>query len=201
MLVFFFNLIDTLSQLGDNQIISQNATNQNASNQNATNQTDDDDYLGDSRNDETMVETNLSLVINQLTNELALKVNDKQLVHILQEDKGKFRNLHKLKSESSAHKWIQQNRFIIRRLNLLVANITEEFVVHELLANNGKVDQKSADLLIERISQHLAANQNKILPADKRLRKIEVSSGFLEGITALTLGKTWLIILIVFVVF
>ena len=201
MLVFFFNLIDTLSQLGDNQIISQNATNQNASNQNATNQTDDDDYLGDSRNDETMVETNLSLVINQLTNELALKVNDKQLVHILQEDKGKFRNLHKLKSESSAHKWIQQNRFIIRRLNLLVANITEEFVVHELLANNGKVDQKSADLLIERISQHLTANQNKILPADKRLRKIEVSSGFLEGITALTLGKTWLIILIVFVVF
>lgn len=76
----------------------------------------------------------------------------------------------------------------MNRLNYLVANISEEFVVHELLNNSQKIDHRSAELLINRISSHLLANQKKILPPDKRLQKIEIGSGFVEGITALALG-------------
>lgn len=140
--------------------------------------------------DDDLIANNITMIINQLTKELALKIKDQELVNILNADKGKFKNLHKIKSQSSAFKWIKQNRFLMKRINQLVANITEEFVVHDLLANQSltKVDQKAAEQLINRISQNLTLNRNNFI--DKRMQKsIEIGQGFLEGVAALTFGK------------
>ena len=199
LFVFFFNLIDTFLL---KNLLQQNADLQPV--RNVTVESEEPDGLNyqhyevdneSTANDDLLIRndrivSNISTVIAQLTRELALKVNDQQLVDTLQADRGKFKNLHKLKSDSSAYKWIQRNRFLMRRLNFLVANLTEEFVVHEILGNNlTKIDSRSADQLIGRVSQHVAANQAKLV--DKRMQKsIEVGSGFVEGLTALTLGAS-----------
>lgn len=199
LFVFFFNLIDTFLL---KNLLQQNADPQETRNTSAVgdHQPDGLNYYHyevdneSSANDDVLrqndrIAGNISTVISQLTRELALKLNDQQLVAVLQADGGKFKNLHKLKSESSAYKWIQRNHFLMRRLNFLVANLTEEFVVHDILGNNlTRIDSRSAEQLIGRISQHLIANQAKLI--DKRMQKsIEVGSGFMEGITALTLGE------------
>lgn len=193
LFVFFFNLIDTFllrKPLRPNADLQETQTNASAVEPDGLNyhHYEVDDESGDDALRHNGIAGNISAVINQLTRELALKVNDQQLVAVLQADRGRFKNLHKLKSDSSAFRWIQRNRFLMRRLNFLVANLTEEFVVHDILGNNlTKIDSRSAEQLIGRISAHLTANQGKLV--DKRMQKsIEVGSGFVEGITALTLG-------------